>query len=338
MFPLLVLLGSLFDDTFELGGGRGIRDHYGYQALFLSAPWLVYLCCWLVSTIARVIAEPGVQGKDESSLDPLRTELLNVAMRRTPMMQRLLWYFRSVGIAAVVANAASTRYPHFVYGQDVFDAYQHPSGYIVGRIFLTYYWAYLLPYAALFIYIAIDTTVSIVRHVKQGTEYDLRCFASDGCGGFRDLGQLMIIAVYMYIPIIFVIVALSHTHRNFYPTLRLSAVLALLIPAQLFLPFLRLHGLLKSLKRRRLRDLEQLLTGAELVILRASTADVQPPPAPRLRAAAIGSYLKLLAGDTLYRQTVSLSTWPYVRTDAVKWITPFIPIMTSTLLKRYGFL
>jgi hypothetical protein len=254
------------------------------------------------------------------------------------MAIRMLWYFRSVGFAAVVANAASTRYPEFVYGQDVFDSLRHIYGYIAGRTFLAYYWVYLLPYAAYFIYVAVDTTVSIVSHVKQGTEYSLRCFASDGCGGFKDLGQLMIIAVYMYMPIVMVIVALSHTHRNFYPTLLLSAVLVVLIPAQLFLPFLRLHHRLKVLKGQRLSDLERYLTIAEITVLRSSPRQPDRPLRPRVADLPLSSYLKLLAGDTLYRQTAALSTWPYVRADALKWVTPFIPIMTSAVLRRYGIL
>lgn len=339
-FPLIVLVAGIIDNTFTLYSGRGIRDHYGYHALFLSAPALVYLCCWLMRTTARAIADPGFKREDGPAVavGSLRTKLLRVAARRTPMSLRMLWYFRSVGIAAVMANAASTRYPEFIYGQDVFDSSRHVYGYIAGRMFLAYYWIYLLPYAAYVIYVAVATTVEIVSHVKHGAEYDLRCFASDGCGGFKDLGQLMMITVYMYMPIVIVIVALSHTHRNFYPTLALSAGLAVVIPAQLFLPFLQLHRLLKSLKSQRLSDLERFLTIAEIAILRSSANQHHRPLRHRLTDLPLGSYLRLLAGDTLYRQTVSLSTWPYVRADAVKWVTPFIPIMTSTVLRRYGIL
>src|SRR5438105_4365651 len=63
-FPLLVLAAGLVDDTFTVSGGRGIRDHYGYHALFLSAPALLYLCCWLISITTRVIADPGFRRGD----------------------------------------------------------------------------------------------------------------------------------------------------------------------------------------------------------------------------------------------------------------------------------
>lgn len=337
-FLLFFVFAGVVDDTFDITDGRGVRDHYGFHALLLSAPALVYLCCWLMSTIARIIADPRLRhhAAPAVGIGSLREELCQVALRRSAVAVRMLWYFRSVGFAALVANAASTRYPLLIYGQDVFDSSSHITGYIAGRIFLAYYFVYLLPYVAYFIYVAVSTTVSIVRHVRLGTGYDLRCFASDGCGGFKNLGQLMIIAVYMYLPIVMVIVALSHTHRNFYPTLALSAILALLVPAQLFLPFLQLHRMLASLKSRRLHDLEQLLTKAEIALLSYRANDPRLSSQAQLPDMPLGSYLRLIAGNALYKQTVALSTWPYVRADVMKWISPFIPIVTSVVLRRYG--
>jgi hypothetical protein len=337
VFPLLAVAAGYFDNTTRLlPRGRGVFEHYGFHALFISAPVLVLLAWLVVRTLAKVIAEPlpWLSPTASAGLTTLQQSLQDLAVCRSAKAKGLLLLMRTVGVFAVVANAASTRYPELVYGEDVFDSSRHALGYLAGRVFLGYYWIYLLPLIA---YLAIATVVVAVRlasYVDSLPDYDIRCFASDGCGGFKELGRLMTLVVYLWVPIVAVVVALAQTHTNFYATLKLSAVLAVLIPAQLFLPFLRLHRVLTRLKERKLQILERFLTNAERTI-DMKRGDGNDGPQQGLERSN-GTYLRLLAGESIYRHTAAIVTWPYIKSDVVRWLTPFAPIVLSFAVKRLG--
>jgi hypothetical protein len=330
LFTAAAILAGVAEGTLYLpGAGRGVLDHYGFHAILLSAPILVWMLCAFVIRLASIIGEPTWFEDHNKTADAIKRqhELIELVLGREKRGAVLLALMRLIGIFAVIANASNTCNPELVYGQDVFDSIHHPIGYVVGRIFLTYCWAYALPLLAYFIAMATIATVRITKLVEQSDEPGLRCFAADGCGGFRVLGSLMNSIVYMFVPIALAVVALSHTHANFYPLLKLSIVLALLIPAQLFLPFIRLHYVMVLLKQRKLSQIEKMLTAAERAL----------PDEPRRgwESRLIVPCLRLLAGATLYQQASEMTTWPYVRKDALKWVTPFVPLVVSTLAKNF---
>src|ERR1051326_2332948 len=333
IFPIAAILAGVTENTLHLPhGGRGVLDHYGFQALFLSAPALVWMLCTFVLRLTTVSTETAwFGGNDENpNAERLRGELIGLLLARDRRGATFLALMRAVGLAAAIANASSTRFPEIVYGQDVFESIYHRAGYVIGRVFLTYHWVYLVPLLIYFVGIAIYATVQIASLVADSGEHVLRSFAADGCGGFRALGSLMNSVVYMYLPIVGIIVALHHTHANSYPLLKLSVVLAIFIPAQLVLPILRLHHTLVELKQRKLSRIERLLTSAERELADEAlrTWDsllVLPHLREQLawEARFVVPYLQLLAGASIYQQATGMTTWPYVRKDALKWITPF---------------
>jgi hypothetical protein len=337
-FPLLALVAGWADETIRLlpRGGRGVAEHYGFHALFVSAPVLVFLSWRVANALSALIAQPlpWIGAVRTEAVVELQKSIEDIATCRTPRARTLLGLMRFVGFAAVVANAASTRTPVLIYGQDVFDSSRYAVGYLAGRIFLGYYWIYLLPLVAYLAFAAVAVAVRVAAHVDGLRDYDIRCFASDGCGGFKELGRLMTMVVYLWVPIVMVIIALKETHANFYATLQLSAVLAVIIPAQLFLPFLRLHRVLSNLKERKLSALERFMTDSE----RAINAKDSKKREHRDDAAkrSIVPYVRLLAGDSIYRHTTAMTTWPYIKSDVMRWLTPFVPLLISVTLKRLG--
>lgn len=343
LFPVAAILAGVTENTLHLPrGGRGVLDHYGFHALFLSAPVLTWMLCTFVLRLVAVTSETswfGGSDRNPAAKD-LQDELVGL-LARDRRGATFLALMRAVGVAAVIANASTTRDPVAVYGQDVFDSIYHSAGYVIGRVFLSYHWVYLLPVLFYFAGIATYATVRIAGLVANCDERVLRSFASDGCGGFRALGSLMNSIVFMYLPIVAIIVAVSHTHANSYPLLQLSFVLAIFIPAQLVLPILRLHSTIVVLKERKLTRIEKLLTTAE-----KEFPDEPPlgwasrlvPPylhEPHWESRLVVPYLRLLAGASLYQQATGMTTWPYVRKDALKWVTPFIPVAVSTLAKQF---
>lgn len=336
LFPTLALIAGYYDNSMFLPGtGRGVAEHYGFHALFLSAPVLLYLTCRILKAMAKIISDPlpWLSPNASAALASLQRSLQDFAICRLDKYKGLLLLMRTVGVFAVVANAASTRYPLAVYGQDVFDSSRHAIGYLSGRVFLAYYWIYLLPLIAYFALVALYVAIRIASFVDQLPEYEIRCFASDGCGGFRALGRLMTLVVYLWVPIVVIVIALMETHTNFYATLKLGAGLAIIIPAQLFLPFVRLHDVLKRLKERKLATLERFLTSTERIItVKRKSGDNSDTTSER----STMPYLRMLAGDTIYRQTTAMSTWPYLKTDFVRWVMPFAPLALSVTLKQFG--
>ena len=336
-FPLLALVAGWADGTISLfaRGGRGVAEHYGFHALFLSAPVLVYLSWRVVTALSALIAQPlpWIGAVRTEALVKLQKSLDDIATCRTPRAKTLLWMMRFVGFAAVVANAASTRTPVLIYGQDVFDSSRYAVGYLAGRVFLGYYWFYLLPLVAYLAFAAVAVAVRVAAHVDGLKDYDIRCFAADGCGGFKELGRLMTMVVYLWVPIVVVITALKETHTNFYATLQLSALLAVIIPAQLFLPFLRLHRVLSNLKERKLSALERFLTNSESAI---NANDSKKRENRNDAERSVVPYVRLLAGDSIYRHTTAMTTWPYIKSDVMRWLAPFVPLLISVTLKRLG--
>src|SRR5207248_761926 len=135
------ILAGVMENTLHLPrGGRGVLDHYGFHALFLSAPALVWMLCTFVLRLITVTTETAwFGGSDENpNAKCLRDELVGLLLTRNRRGATFLALMRAVGVAAAIANASSTRYPEIVYGQDVFDSIYHPAGYVIGRLFLTY--------------------------------------------------------------------------------------------------------------------------------------------------------------------------------------------------------
>ena len=340
IFPALALLAGYVDDTTRLRpAGRGVFEHYGFHALFISAPVLVLLTWRVIGTLARLISEPlpALSPSAATGLSSLQHELQDVVLCRVPRGKQLLLLFRLVGVFAVVANADSTRHPVDVYGQDVFDSSGHAVGYLAGRIFLSYYWIYLLPLVLYLAAASIAVAAKIAAYIDALPDYDVRCFASDRCGGFKELGRLMTLVVYLWVPIVFVIIALKETHANFYGTLRLSFFLCAIIPSQLYLPFLRLHRVLSRLKERKLAALERFLVRNEKAIDIKDDTRGGDSSGSSLHERRALPYLKLLAGDSVYRHTAEMTTWPYIRSDALRWVTPFVPLAVSLVFKRLGW-
>lgn len=191
-FPLLAIIAGWADDTTSLlaQGGRGVAEHYGFHALFLSAPILVVLSWRVAIALSTIIAKPlpWVGTVRTAEVIELQKSLEDIAFCRPAKAKTLLASMRFLGLSAVVANAASTRMPELIYGQDVFDSSRHALGYLAGRLFLGYYWFYLLPLVAYLASAAVVVAVLIATHVDDMKGYEIQCFASDGCGGFKELG------------------------------------------------------------------------------------------------------------------------------------------------------
>jgi hypothetical protein len=278
------------------------------------------LALQVIRSFAAILVDARFVGPKENDLEPrtVQAALLRRCCGETASAKRQFAELIALGGASVIINLQTTRTAVAVYGEEVWDSSSHTGGYWIGKVFLLFEWAYLLPLLA-FLSFAIGAAIHyIVRRAVVSKPLQLSVFAADGCGGYRPLGQLMLRIVYLNVPITVIIVCLHFTHdRRFYFTIVFASIFLLVaVVAQLFLPFVPLHQGLLQLKRKKLSELEDFMSRQDRAFLNDSQSSI---------ANAI------VAGACVYKQTIQLSTWPYARTDTWKALTPFIPIASLFL-------
>lgn len=325
ILPLATVLITWGEGTLFLrqqNGGRGLLEHLGWWAQYLSCPVLVILALQVLRAFAKILSDARFTSASEHETLSVRSfqhALLRRCCGKTTRGKRQIGELFLLGGASVVVNLQTTRTALAVYGEDVWDSNAHPYGYWVGKVFLAFEWGYLLPILAFFA-LSIGATIHyIVKRTVTHRAQQLSVFAADGCGGYRPLGQLMLRIVYLDVPIATIIVCLHLTHdRQLYFTIVFASCFFLAaVVAQLFLPFIPLHEELSALKRVKLCELEDFLSKHD----RALLLSYDPQQATAILAAAC-----------VYQQTMQLSTWPYARSDTWKALTPFVPL--ASLLVR----
>jgi hypothetical protein len=220
------------------------------------------------------------------------------------------------GLLSLIANCKNTQNALAVYGHDVWDSSDHPTGFIFAKIFLGFVWIYIFP---LVIYLALAASASIlliVNRLASNETIEIRPFEPDGCGGYRPLGQAMLAVTYLNVPFALVLAGDIFAHRNFYVTIILAVALLLGILAfEVFAPFLRLNALLSTAKSARLRELSSALTENECAIKKGDPGK-----------SATSALLAILANAEIYKQTQKMRTWPYMPIDRLKWLTSLVPL------------
>jgi hypothetical protein len=323
--PFLTILTAWWEGTLYLvqQGGRGLFEHVGWWAQYLSCPILVIFALQVIRSFATILVDPRFVGPRETDLDPrtIQTALLRRCCGETGSAKRQIAELIALGGASVIINLQTTRTAIAVYGEDVWDSSLHQCGYWIGKLFLLFEWAYLLPLLA-FVAFSIGAAIHyVVKRAVTGKVPQLSVFAADGCGGYSPLGQLMLQIVYLDVPIMVTIVCFHFTHnRHFYFTIVFAtAFLLITVAAQLFLPFIPLHEGLVQLKQSKLKELEEFLSRQDRDFLYADR--------PAIANA-------IMAGACVYKQTLQLSTWPYARADTWKALTPFLPV--ASLFLRFA--
>jgi hypothetical protein len=325
--PLPCFWAALRDDTLYLeqrNQGAGLMEHPAFWALFTGGPALLVLTLLLFKRMA-FITDKFCSEKAIDYVPECREKILDLLACRTKKLKLIFGTMMLLGIYAVVANYQNTRMPTSVFGQDVWDSIHHPFGFWVAKGFLAVQWVYVLPLA---IYAGVSASTSIlllVSHITSKATIKIKPFEPDGCGGYRILGQAMLSVIYLNVPFALFIAADIFTHKTFYTTLVLAALLLISILAfEIFAPFVRLHRLLSAGKSQRLQELSSLISLGEASLGPVSLS------LPRLDSPAL---LAVLATVELYKQTQKMRTWPYLPSDRIKWLTPLSPLILGVLKK-----
>lgn len=331
LFPILIINVGIIENTLKLqnfNNGRGVLEHFGTWSLVISGPALVLIIIHLCSRMKKIITtlyEKLLANAPKNEVDNFFVQIIDILRCRTPQYKIIFYLMMSFGLFSTIVNFQNTRQAVFIYGQDVWDSSVYPLGFVVGKIFLGFLWIYLFP---VIIYLACASWLCILlisNKIVFKKWLEVSSFASDGCGGFREFGNTMIVITYVEIPFISIIIAHTYTHTNFYITLLFAMVLVGVGSlAVLFLPFLKLHRFLTDAKIQLLNQLDCYIAKQQNLFFMDQKGNPNQSTLP---------YLSVIASSNLYHQTQKMSTWPYLPVDLVKALGPFLPSLIAIFTK-----
>lgn len=321
IFPGLIIAAGIIDDTLFLAksnGGRGVLEHFGTWSQVISTPILLLMAIGLQRSIGSCLQEvKEISRKPET--ESLLEDLEDVLRCESPHFKTIYILMIIFGSYSLIINIQNTRQAVAIYGQDVWDSSNHIYGYVVGKLFLGFEWIVVFPFV---IYVAASCWFSIVQLANEIVEKELIEFSPytpDKCSGFKVLGSIMIRIGYLGVPFVFIIVAHIFTHSNFYITLLFASSLVIVcLVAILLLPFYKVHLYLSNQQKKYLSNLAKQITKCQM-----KTPNIRP----------YEPWLTVMASDSLYSKASEVSTWPYMKSDVFKLLTPLYPTVIATALR-----
>ena len=208
--------------------GKGLGQHYGYWAFFITTPIIVLLTTYLFNTFSTAI-----QHTDRYCIG--LTDEMNVRLNRLVQrhLQSLSLDSRTVWILVLIVfvffcwwivNVINTISPIGTYQHDVFDAYAHPYGFSLAKAYLLFVLAVVYSTA---IFVALHVTISmfsILTFLCRNSVLSVNFFHPDNCGGTSQFGNINLIILSIYVNLFAVICANYLTHRHTYLVMTASFV------------------------------------------------------------------------------------------------------------------
>ena len=221
VFPALIAAGCWIDGTLVMADPAiGFRRHYGYWAMFLTTPIIIYLTAHLFDTFSSAVRKTdgyctGLKRETNARLE----RLLERHLRSLSLRCRTSWILAFIVFVAFslwLLNVVNTISPIGTYYHDVFDAYHHPYGFYTAKAY------FLLVLSAVYstaIFVALHVTVSMISILKflcGENALSVNFFHADNCGGTSQFGNINLIILSIYANFFAVIYAMYLTHRHTY--------------------------------------------------------------------------------------------------------------------------
>jgi hypothetical protein len=221
VFPFLIAWCCELDDTLELPiDGKGLSQHYGFWAIFVTTPLILILSSALLDRFVATVTNldvhfVGVGPDTKAELERLVDRLVSHVSLRS-LSSTLLIFLSLVFAGLGVYNVLMTINPMATYGHDVFDALKHPSGFYVTKayVFLVFTIAWSIA-----VFLATSVTFSMVMVLKFVTKHrilQINVFHSDNCGGTSRFGMLNLLILALYTCLLTVPLAMFLTHKHTY--------------------------------------------------------------------------------------------------------------------------
>ena len=221
LLPLLVVGGCWLDGSLWLKGpGKGLLQHYGYWALFITTPTIVLLTATLFDVYRETIQRTELYcvglGDDMSARLNRLIERHVRSLSLRSLSASILVFIMIVLACWWVVNVITTVSPVSTYRHDVFDSYAHPFGFATAKLYLFFVFVFV---DATAIFIALHITasmISILRFVCYHKVLSVNMFHSDNCGGTSRFGNVNLLILTIYFNFFVVISAMYLTHRGTY--------------------------------------------------------------------------------------------------------------------------
>jgi hypothetical protein len=222
LWAIAIIGASIHDNNLHLPApGRGLLDHYGFQASFIAAPMVLMTCYLALSYLLRllrnidqVLAPDANQKIVRAIIEPhIKSMFLRGKWRNG------LWLLMIVGGAVSVWIFKKLDAPTAYWGNDVFNAMYYRYSFIVANLYLFVVWTIICP--IVFFY-ALHITASveiIVAQLKRRNLFRLNFLDIDRCGGMSKFGTLNLLIMLIYVWPFGAFYALHITHRYNYSSL-----------------------------------------------------------------------------------------------------------------------
>jgi hypothetical protein len=223
----VINLASIADGTLQLPGhGRGLLNHYGFQASFVAAPLVLLTVYYALSYFMQLLQTMDdllVQEADLAAVRAMVKPHVDSLFLRGKW-RSILGLFIFIGVAASVAMFGKLDNPSAVWGNDVFNATYYPYGFFAANIFFLWLWGFVYP---LGFFYALHLTLSseiIVARLKRRDYLRLDFLHIDRCDGMSRFGTLNFLVMLIYLWPAGAVYAFHITHRDTYSSLIVGAV------------------------------------------------------------------------------------------------------------------
>jgi hypothetical protein len=236
LWVLIAVAASIADGTLQLPEpGRGLLNHYGFQASVLAAPMVLLTVYYAVSYFLRVLRDIDqfvAPGTDISLVyEIVKPHVDSIFLRR--IWSGMLGLFIFTGLAVSIAIFTKLNAPRGYWGNDVFNATYYRYGFVAGNLFFLWLWGFVYPVG---IFYALHLTLSmgiIVARLKRRNFLRLNFLHIDRCGGMSRFGTLNFIIMLIYVWPSVAIYAFHFTHQFTYLSLIVAAAaISVLLIAQ----------------------------------------------------------------------------------------------------------
>lgn len=291
MFPMLNYIGSFIDGTLFLPeNGKGLFQHYGIWAFFISTPIIFLLTIYTIKKFINLISI--LQNYTIDLKLPLNVQKLIKSQIKSISLKTntryILLLFMIIGFMFSIVNIIQTINPLETFGNDVYDAYNYTWGFIINKFHLCILWVIIYP-ITIFILIHIYLSILIIlRKMYKLNIFRIDVFSEDGCGGVSCFGLINLMIMSIYMCIFCVIIALKFTHTKEYFTINFPMItMSIFFIIHNFIGVYYLHKLIKTQKNLFLNKVNSMLNNKiddlssfsyELLLLRNHIISIKTYP------------------------------------------------------------
>jgi hypothetical protein len=222
VWVVIIIAASIADDTLQLPEpGRGLLNHYGFQASVLAAPLVLLTAYYAISYFMRILRDLHELLMPDADMSVVRAIIKphvdSIFLRGK--WRNILWFFMFIGVAISIAIFRKLDAPSEYWGNDVFNATYYRYGFVAGNLFFLWLWGFVYPvgfFYALHLTLSMDM---IVVRLKRRNLLRLNFLHIDKCGGTSKFGTLNFIIMLMYVWPSAAIYAFHFTHQYTYLSL-----------------------------------------------------------------------------------------------------------------------